>query len=919
VAIWLLVASGGSAWATTGHTFAGEFGGPGPGPGDGQFGTSDVPNGPNGLWVMAANGDVFTADEGRDYSEGGLAPRVQRFDAAGNFQSKFALDAEARNGVSGLAVYGGGAGAAYVVTGRSGGDPTVTRYNLMGVKAYTLNVGASGVSINGSSQVAVDPANGTVYVTVNEGAAVASFDAASGEFLSVFDGATTAPEGVFCAAGLAVDDSHRVYVLNSCANRVDRFVGGMYETPIYGSSETLIDMAVEPVSEEVYVAHTGPLGMQVTHLSAGGAGVVYTFDAFEVNGVKAMTASGTGSAFQSPKTVYISDATDPVVERYVAFDGPTVVTGASSSIEARSAVLEGTIDPEGVDASYRFEYGTGMTYGNRSPAVDVGAGSDPVAASTTITGLKPNTTYHYRLVGSNASGSIAGADQTFVTGLAAADVGASFASSIGPRSARLNGMVNPNSSAQLINIFDFVAALYFEYGPTSAYGSRTNNNVLCAWVCGGDYVSAATLLSGLSPGTTYHYRLVGDNGIGGPQFGPDQTFTTAPAAGAGAKDVTTRRATLTGTIDPHGVATSYRFNYGTTASYGSSTPEVGGNSGDGERLVTQQISGLVPDTTYHVQVVATSADGVVHSGADGLFRTPPAPTAEATVQPGASADAITLAGKVNTFGQTGSYHFDVWSLDSSYMSTTAERPVAGNASAEQVSAALSGLPAGETFVVQLSVDSNDSLGVSDLVTFDTAVPPPVFPEPPGAPGAYGCGSPRLDAFGRRPKPGDTITISGQDLGVGGSVVLGDQPLEPSNWSATGFKVSVPEEASGTLPLTVNCGRRSNTIAVAIFSEPDNRFAITGRSVAGTVATLRVRVPGPGKLESAGANTRAAKVTVKRPGTASVRVRLSSGGVRALRGASGRTLKVRARVRFTPAGGRAASKTVTLTFKRGSGR
>jgi hypothetical protein len=31
------------------------------------------------------------------------------------------------------------------------------------------------------------------------------------------------------------------------------------------------------------------------------------------------------------------------------------------------------------------------------------------------------------------------------------------------------------------------------------------------------------------------------------------------------------------------------------------------------------------------------------------------------------------------------------------------------------------------------------------------------------------------------------------------------------------------------------------------------------------------------------------------------------------------LRVRARVRFTPAGGRAASKTVTLTFKRGSGR
>ena len=130
--------------------------------------------------------------------------------------------------------------------------------------------------------------------------------------------------------------------------------------------------------------------------------------------------------------------------------------------------------------------------------------------------------------------------------------------------------------------------------------------------------------------------------------------------------MTAGRASLTGTINPHGVATSYHFNYGPTSSYGRSTPEVDGGSGDGDQVVSQRVSGLLPDTTYHVQVVATSADGVVRAGADGLFRTAPAPTAQAIGPTGVSTDAATLGGEVNTYGLTGTYHFDVWSLDSSY-------------------------------------------------------------------------------------------------------------------------------------------------------------------------------------------------------------------------------------------------------------
>ena len=238
-----------------------------------------------------------------------------------------------------------------------------------------------------------------------------------------------------------------------------------------------------------------------------------------------------------------------------------------------------------------------------------------------------------------------------------------------------------------------------------------------------------------------------------------------------------------------------------------------------------------------------------------------------------------------------------------------------------VSTTLSALPSGETFAVQLSVSSNDAVRVSDLATFATAEMPKVFPTPPGRDAAslYGCASPRLDAYNANPKPGETIAITGRDLGVGGSVVLGDQSLKPIDWSPTGFKVVVPENAAGSLALTVNCGRPSNAIAVAVFEEPDNRFSIPGRSVVGSTATLRVRVPGPGKLESSGIGTKAAKITVKQAGTASIKIKLSGAGVKALAGAKSHIHKVKVRVRFTPAGGRPASKTVTITFKRNGGR
>ena len=906
--VGVLLLGGGSAGATTGHAFAGQFGGLGTG--DGQF--DEGGPGPAGIGVSAVSGEVFTADAGRN----GSGPRVQRFSAGGAFLSRFAIDPQ-YSYIGPLAVDSAGDGAVYAAVGRSDDISVgrVLKLSADGVLAYELDAGASGVSISpfyDFPPLAVDPVDGSVYVAAvsASGPVVARFDGATGAFVSSFDGGGS-PDGVpFCGplAGLAVDGLQRVYVLDSCGskNRVDRFsASGVFEDTVVlplrsdGGAEVPSAVAVDPVSDEVYVAHTGPLGLQVTHFSAGGTAAIYTFDASSVAGVRDMAVSGAG-------TVYTSDATDPFVEWFTSFAGPTVVTDEASPVAERSATLQGTINPEGVASTYHFEYGTGPEYGKRVPAAaaadpSAGSGSAAVAVSAAVQGLEPNKSYHFRLVGSNASGSIAGADRVFTTVAAPPDVGAVSASLIKSRSARLHGTVNPNNK--------FVG-WGFDYGTTPVYDHSPPGGFLPP---GGTFQPVSTAISGLDPSTEYLFQLGASDFFFPEQFSPDGKFITAPGSRGGVSvNVTAGGAELTGIVDPHGVSTSYHFEYGVTAGYGASTPEADAGEGKEELPVSRVVTGLLADTTYHVRVVAKSTNDVIRYGDDGTFRTAEAPVAVVTGPSGVTSDAATLAGTVNTHGAAGSYHFEVWSLDSAFTRTTLERPAAGNATAEPVSALVDGLPAGERLVVQLTVSSNDAIGVSDLLTFATPAVPTEFPPPPAD--IYGCGAPRLNAYDKRPKPGEGITISGQDLGVGGSVMLADRSLKPAGWSPSGFTVVVPKDAEGTLGLTVNCGRRSNTIAVAIFDEPDNRFAITGRSVAGTVATLKVRVPGPGKLESSGAATRAVKVTVKKPGTSNLKVKLTNAAAKAVGRAASHMRRVKAGVWFTPAGGQPASKTVTITFK-----
>jgi plastocyanin len=201
-----------------------------------------------------------------------------------------------------------------------------------------------------------------------------------------------------------------------------------------------------------------------------------------------------------------------------------------------------------------------------------------------------------------------------VKGPTAPVVSTGAASALSESGATLNGTVNPSEQA---------TAYYFEYGPTATYGQKTSE---AAAGEGTTAVSKSATVSGLTAATAYHFRIVAKN-ASGTTFGADRTFaTTGPpsATTAAATALSDTGATLKGSVNPHGLLTTYFFSYGTTTTYGQKTAEVSAGAGATAVQASALLTDLLPETTYHFQLVAKNASGTT-PGADQSFATSATP------------------------------------------------------------------------------------------------------------------------------------------------------------------------------------------------------------------------------------------------------------------------------------------------------
>jgi hypothetical protein len=204
--------------------------------------------------------------------------------------------------------------------------------------------------------------------------------------------------------------------------------------------------------------------------------------------------------------------------------------------------------------------------------------------------------YDYQVLSSDANGNPAtSSNLTFTT--PAFTVAGAQATSITTSGATITWTSNEPATSQV------------QYGTTSNYGSSTTLDTTLV-------SNHSQTLTGLAPGTMYHYQVVSTDASGNKATSADLTFTTTvfSVSGAQAKNITTTGATITWTTSAPGDS---QVEYGTTSAYGSTTTVD-------PSLVTSHsvaLTGLTPATTYHYRVDSHDTLGALASSADQTFTT----------------------------------------------------------------------------------------------------------------------------------------------------------------------------------------------------------------------------------------------------------------------------------------------------------
>jgi hypothetical protein len=298
-----------------------------------------------------------------------------------------------------------------------------------------------------------------------------------------------------------------------------------------------------------------------------------------------------------------------------------VTTEGATNVQTSSAAVAGSVNPEKQEGTMRFEYGTSRSLGSSvaaSPGHVSGESSVPVSAE--LVHLEPNLTYYYRLAGTDSDSTFYGAIESLTTLAIKPTADVQPPLFVGQHEATLMGGINAENSD---------THYQFLFGTTAAYGTSVPAEEVDLGSSFG--VRQVRLpVEGLAPGTTYHYALVASDSQGTVQTA-DQTFTTPTLAAllpevatGAASEVSSNAASISGTVDPRGVPTSYEFDIGTDTTYGS---RVFGEAGSGTqpRTLTLSLQGLAAGTLYHYRLVAGNKYTTVY-GADETFTTPGFPT-----------------------------------------------------------------------------------------------------------------------------------------------------------------------------------------------------------------------------------------------------------------------------------------------------
>jgi hypothetical protein len=405
--------------------------------------------------------------------------------------------------------------------------------------AYGSHPGQLNAHSASRNRLAVDPTDGELYVGDSGNRRIVRYDpdaaSAAEVFVESFGGEGTGV-GKFSSGQpefVAFDPGGILYASDDNSDRVQRldpavgFLPPLLQEPagplLTGQTDAL---AVDPGSgnllvwrnpsgtAEPTIQEIDPETDEEVDQHIVGAGFIAQPNSLVANAADGRIylvtqASGTGDPGNGGLYVLDADGSPPPV---AVLEEPDVGTHA--------VTLKGAVNPNGsLYTVYRFEFSADGEDWTAVPAQDaqVGVGTTPITVEETVEGLEPNTNYLTRLVATKAYGAgVATTESASITTEAAPpQITGVAVDSIQETKARLIGRVDPESSE---------SEYFFEYGTDAGYGIEVPipHGALGS---GPSKLFVAEPITGLTPGTEYHFRLVAENQAG-TSMSADSSFST---------------------------------------------------------------------------------------------------------------------------------------------------------------------------------------------------------------------------------------------------------------------------------------------------------------------------------------------------------------------------------------------------------